>query len=84
MRCKCMSSYVGSPPAEFLWNEVNNDTLHFHNIQLQDSGNTYTCQFRWGTISDTIAYTLKVISKYFTINYITVFLVQDECFTSRL
>ncbi|XP_025100463.1 uncharacterized protein LOC112567843 isoform X2 [Pomacea canaliculata] len=62
MSCKCMSSYVGSPPAEFLWDDVNNDTLHLHNIQRQDSGNTYTCRFRWGTISDTIFYNLMVIT----------------------
>ncbi|XP_025100474.1 uncharacterized protein LOC112567845 isoform X2 [Pomacea canaliculata] len=62
MTCKCRSSYVGSQPAEFLWDEVNNDTLHLQNIQRQESDNTYTCRLRWGTMRHTIVYKLKVIT----------------------
>ncbi|XP_025100477.1 uncharacterized protein LOC112567846 [Pomacea canaliculata] len=48
IHCMCNSSKAGIPPAEFIWEEVNNEMLHLPKVQRENSGINYTCQLTWG------------------------------------
>ncbi|XP_025101976.1 uncharacterized protein LOC112568731 isoform X2 [Pomacea canaliculata] len=61
--CKCTSSNLGTPPAEFAWDGIGTDTLFLQDIQPKNTTINYSCRLIWGPdgyINSSIVYTLRI------------------------
>ncbi|XP_025102027.1 uncharacterized protein LOC112568766 isoform X1 [Pomacea canaliculata] len=64
--CTCTSANKGSPPAQFVWDGTNTDTLLLQDVRRELNAMNYTCRQMWGRnglINRTTVYSLQVIEK---------------------